>query len=248
MEEGSVAGSLAEGEDSYVDEKDDVQFDLRVKGREEVDLVIPPVMPGNASRAELVEETKTDSSLRAWRKLADAEEQGFSWQDGLLYQTTTTHVLDTAHLMALPKKFRLKVMELAHERLGHLGARKVKALVKQHFVWPGVGQDIIDHCRSCPICQKCSKAPARKVPLVEREVLSEPFEVLAFDIVGPMPKGKGACRFLLTAICMASKWPEAIPLRSITAKAVAEGIIEIFSRTVIHCSCYQTKAVNLLGH
>ena len=230
MEEECVAGSLAEVVDTYVVEKDDVQFDLRMKDRGDVDLEIPPVMPGNASRAELVEETKTDSSLGAWRKLADAGEQGFSWQDGLLYQATTTQVLDTAHLMALPEKFRLKVMKLAHERLGHLGARKVKALVKQRFVWPGVGQDIIDHCRSCPVCQRCNKAPARKVPLIEREILSEPFEVLAFDIVGPMPKGKGGCRFLLTAICMASKWPEAIPLRSITARAVTEGMIEIFSR------------------
>ena len=66
--------------------------------------------------------------------------------------------------------------------------------------------------------------------MVEREVLSEPFETLAFDIVGPMPKGKGGYRFLLTAICMASKWPEALPLRSITAKAVAQSMLEIFSR------------------
>ena len=54
--------------------------------------------------------------------------------------------------------------------------------------------------------------------MIEREVLSEPFEVLAFDIVGTMPKGKGGFRFLLTAICMASKWPEALPLRSIMAR------------------------------
>ena len=153
MEEECVAESLAEELESYV-EREDVQFDLRVKDRGDVELEIPPVMPGNASRAELVEETKTDSSLGAWRKLADAGER---WQDGLLYQATTTQVLDTAHLIVLPVKFRLRVLKLAHERLGHLGARKVKALVKQRFVWPGVGQDVIDHCRSCPVCQKCNK-------------------------------------------------------------------------------------------
>ena len=165
-EEECVAESLAEEVESYV-EREDAQFDLRMKDRGDVELEIPPLMPGNASRAELVEETKTDSSLGAWRKLADAREQGFSWQDGLLYQTTTTQVLDTAHLIVLPRKFRLRVLKLAHERLGHLGARKVKALVKQRFVWPGVGQDVIDHCRSCPVCQKCNKTPARKVPLIE---------------------------------------------------------------------------------
>ena len=124
-----VAESLADELDSYV-ERDDVQFDLRVEDRGNVELEIPPVKPGNSSRAELVEKTKTDPSLGEWRKLADAGEQGFSWQDGLLYQATTTQVLDTAHLIALPKKFRLRVLKLAHERLGHLGARKVKALIK----------------------------------------------------------------------------------------------------------------------
>ena len=207
----------------------EVKFRLRDGSREQVDMCIPPVNSGNLSRVRLVEETKADPSLDAWRKLADAQEQGFSWGDDLLYQSTTTHVLETAHLIALPLVFREKVLKLAHDRLGHLGARKVKALIKQRFTWPGMGQDVIECCRSCVICQRCSKAPARKAPMIECEVLSEPFEALAF-IVGPMPKEKGGFRFLLTAICMASKWPEALPLRSITARAVAQGMM-IFSRT-----------------
>ena len=199
-DEESVEELLADEMDSLTEE-DKAKFDLRVESREEVDLKIPPVRSGNPSRAELVEQTKTDPSLEEWRKLADAEERGLKWQDGLLYQATTTQVLETAHLIALPKTFRMRVMGLAHEKLGHLGARKVKALIRQRFTWPGMGQDVINHCRSCPVCQRCSKAPARKVPMVEREVLTEPFEALAFDIVGPMPKGKGGYRFLLTAVC-----------------------------------------------
>ena len=78
-------------------------------------------------------------------------------------------------------------------------------------------------------------------------MLTEPFEALAFDIVGPMPKGKGGCRFLLTAICMASKWPEAIPLRSITAKAVAEGMIEIFARTGIPLQLLSDQGSQFVG-
>ena len=31
-----------------------------------------------------------------------------------------------------------------------------------------------------------------------REIMSEPFEVMAVDIVGPLPVGKGGCRYLLT--------------------------------------------------
>ena len=80
--------------------------------------------------------------------------------------------------------------------------------------------------------------------MVEREVLSEPFEALAFDIVGPMPKGKVG---YLTAICMASKWPEALPLRTITAKAVTQGMIEIFARTGIPLQLVTDQGAQFVG-
>ncbi len=83
------------------------------------------------------------------------------------------------------------------------------------------------------ICQRKSKSKPAKVPAVDRPVLTEPFESVAVDLVGPLPKGKGGCRFLLTYICMASRWPEAVALRSITAKSVAEGHWCILSRTAV---------------
>ena len=119
--------------------------------------------------------------------------------------------------------------------------------MKQRFVWPGMGLDVIAHTRSCEVCQKCAKPGARKVPLMEREVLSEPFEVMAFDLVGPFPKGKGGYRFVLTAICMSSKWPESIPLKSITARAVANGMVEIFARTGIPLQLLTDQGSQFLG-
>ena len=224
-----------------------VQYELRARGREDEEFMIPPVLSGNGSRIALVEETKSDPTLKAWRELAEKGEQGFVWQEDLLYQATTTHTFETIHLMVLPTSFRAKVLDLTHEKSGHLGARKVKALIKQRFVWPGMGQAVIDHCRSCRVCQTCSKSSARRVPLMEREVLTEPFEVIAFDLVGPLPKGKGGCRFILTAIDMASKWPEAIPLRSITARAVAQGMVEVFSRTGIPLQLLTDQGSQFIG-
>ena len=255
-----IEASLAEerddemslAEDSSAEEEDllseEEMFCVRPKGREKEDLVIPPVKPGSSSRAELVNELKSDPSVANWRTLADREEQGFCWADDLLYQAVTTHTLEVAHLMVLPTKFRKKVMTLAHERGGHLGARKVKALVKQRFVWPEMAKDIVKHCQSCEVCQRCKKTKSRRVPLIEREVLSEPFEVLAMDLVGPFPKGKGGYTHLLTAICMSSKWPEAIPLKSVTTKAVAEGMVEIFARTGIPLQLLTDQGSQFVGY
>ena len=41
----------------------------------------------------------------------------------------------------------------------------------------------------------------------ERPLVIEPFETIAIDLVGPLPKGKGGCQFILTSICLATKWP-----------------------------------------
>ena len=232
--------------DTYADEKEEV-FKLRKEKREEPDLVVPLVKAGTGDRAALVSETKADPSLRKWRELADKGEKGFLWENGLLYQAITTHVLEVAHLMVLPKEFRNRVLSVAHDKMQHMGARRVTALVRQHFVWPGMEQDIIQFCRSCPVCQTCSKQKARKVPMVERCVMSEPFESMAFDIVGPFPKGKGGCKFLLTAVCMASRWPEAIPLRTITAKAVSVGMMEIFARTGIPLQLISDQGAQFVG-
>ena len=232
--------------DSSEDEEED-EYRLTEYDEGEDSIVIPPVKAGSTDRAALVAESLSDPTLEGWRKGAEKGGDGLEWKDGLLYRTVADHDLDSVCLLVLPKSRRQKVLELAHERLGHMGARRVKSLIRQKFAWPGMGQDVIKHCRSCVPCQKGAKTPARKVPLVERAVLSEPFEVMAVDLVGPFPLGKGGYRYLLTAICMASKWPEAIPLKRMTAMAVAEGLIEIFAKTGIPLQLVSDQGTQFVG-
>ena len=59
-----------------------------------------------------------------------------------------------------------------------------------------------------------------------------PFNNVAVDIVGPFPRAKGFI-FLLTYICLASRCPEAIPMKSATVAQCAECRMEIFSRNGI---------------
>ncbi len=120
-------------------------------------------------------------------------------------------------------------------------------MVKRKFVWPLLARDVTQYFQSCVTCQTCNRASVRKAPMVERPVLSEPFEQMAFDLVGPLPKAKGGYRFVLTAVCMATKWPEAIPLKSVTAKAVAEGMVSIFSRTAIPLQILSDQGTQFLS-
>ena len=63
-----------------------------------------------------------------------------------------------------------------------------------------------------------------------KPILSEPFECIALDLVGLLPKAKGGVTDVLTAICLATRWPEATDLKSITAKAIAEAMLEVLGR------------------
>ena len=242
-----VSGAQAEESETVVDTMAVVQprvttsqlkqalKDLVLDNNEEEQgvLVIPPVLEREVDLDKLVKLTEEDESLKAWKEKADLLDSDFAWGEGLLFKVATNQLEEEVQLLVLPQPIRTQVLKLAHEGMGHMGHKKVLQLIKQKFVWPGMGVEVRRHCESCGECQRCQKPKARKVPLMPRPVLSEPFEALAFDLVGPMDAGQGGCRFILTAICMASRWPEAVPLRTVTAEDVAEGMFTVFSRTGI---------------
>ena len=249
-DEAEVVGR--EGEDEEAEEVEVNSQDLVESGQKEASFVpewdIPVVRKGGGDKEALMAETKRDPSLELWRKLADKGEEGFVWEKGLLYQEVMTQVLEKGLVLVLPKSFRHKVLVIAHDKMQHMGARRVTKLVKQRFTWPGAGKDIADFCRACPVCQKCDKLKSRKALMIERPVMSEPFEVIAIDLVGPFKAGKGGCTHLLTAVCMATRWPEAIPLRSITARSVTTGLLDIFSRSGIPLQLLSDQGAQFTGN
>ncbi len=233
--------STTRGESSVVEsEESGVATSLEAvsSGGEELEQVIEaakdigPVSVGK-DREKFREAVKSDDSLKEWRELGDREERGFKWKDGVLLRGVHVGWEEFREVLALPREYRERVMKLGHDRNGHLGAEKVHKLISRYFVWPSMARDLIAYCGSCELCQRKSKVKPRRAPIVERPILAEPFESVAIDLVGPLPKGKGGNRYLLTYVCLATRWPEAVPLRNITARSVVEGLWSIFSRTSI---------------
>ena len=57
-----------------------------------------------------------------------------------------------------------------------------------------------------------------------------PFDKVIVDCVGPLPKSRSGNMYLLTIMDVATRYPEAIPLRRITAKVVSEALVKFFTR------------------
>ena len=113
-------------------------------------------------------------------------------------------------------------------------------------LWPQMFLNTAGHVMSVNE-PRAYKRGSRKSPMVERPILTMPFESLAVDIVGPFPKCKGGVRYVLTTLCLATKWPDAVPLRSVTAKAVMEGLWQIFSRMALPMSILTDQGSQLTG-
>ncbi len=108
---------------------------------------------------------------------------------------------------------------------------KTCSRISCYFYWPGLKSAVSEHCRSFHVCQLAGK-PNRAIPnapLHPIPVLSEPFERIVIDCVGLLPKTKSGYQYLLTLMCAATRYPEAIPMRTIRAKNVTKEFIQIFS-------------------
>lgn len=80
------------------------------------------------------------------------------------------------------------------------------------------------YCRSCHSCQLVGKPNQviPRAPLHPIPIMGEPFERLIIDCAGLLPKSKSGQQFLLTLMCAATRYPEAIPLRWLKAKVVVK--------------------------
>ena len=156
---------------------------------------------------------------------------------GILYREFSSPTVDFGnkfHQVVVPVDYRRYVLQIAHESIlgGHQGAKRTSDKVMANFYWPGIGADIRRYCQSCDICQRTTpKGRVCKVPLGDMPIIDTPFERVAVDLVGPIkPVTERGHRYILVLVDYATRYPEAIPLKSIETEVIAEALLDMFSR------------------
>lgn len=153
--------------------------------------------------------------------------------------------------VVVPSLYRKEILALAHgsPMAGHLGVNKTCDRILHNFYWPGLRKDVAEYVKTCHTCQivgkpnqKIPKAPLKPIPAFE-----EPFSRVIVDCVGPLPKSKSGNRFLLTIMCASTRFPEAMPLRNITAQVIIKALVKFFTKFGLPKTIQSDQGTNFMS-
>ena len=198
----------------------------------EIDSVELPLPDMGGDVAKLGEEQKSDSTLNVVWKQGEKAEKGYTFEHGVLVHHTSDGVDDLVVRVVVPVNRRQQVLQMGHSSsiAGHFGVKKTHAKIARHFVWPGLWTQVKAYVRTCEGCQLAAKQHKSRAPLQPLPCVGEPFQKVAFDLVGPLPRTSSGHKYLLTAMCLFTKFPVAIPLKKVDNVSVLDAMMQIFSR------------------
>lgn len=233
----TLSASLGEEQDKCIADQiipdgreEEVSMDFPAELEGDSSDLIPDLTDGDG-KEELVKETLADSSLAKIREHATNKCFNYYWKNGVLFKTVHhPHTGEPRRVIVVPHKWRSLIINTAHTELGHPSYKRTISAITKNFHWPSLYSQVKRQVEACQHCQLVNAGGAAKAPMVERPVISVPHEVVAVDLVGPFPKGRGGATHLLTMTCMATRWPDAVPLRSTSTKSVAQACVQIFLR------------------
>ena len=168
---------------------------------------IPETEPLKASSEQLKEAQRKDETLQQVWRWANGdgpweENVTFFIREGLLHRRWRPKGSDngdcwTTEQLVLPESMRQDVMRLAHEipLAGHMGKQKTTARILKRFYWPRIFSDVPEYVRHCSVCQRTARVTQTTVPMIPLPYVGVPFQRVATDVVGPLPKTPSGNRY-----------------------------------------------------
>ena len=133
--------------------------------------------------------------------------------------------------LCVPQGIRDEVLKLAHDSVfgGHMGERKTFERVRLLFYWSNMRRHIKDYVASCVLCQLRSRsAVTDRVPIAPITRANVPFQVMNMDCIGPLPTTSQGHKYCLCIVNSCTRWPAVYALKSLTAKAVCNAVVDLF--------------------
>lgn len=139
------------------------------------------------------------------------------------HQTSEFDIGQTWKLV-VPKDKRSEILYSCHNDFtsGHQGEMRTYRRVNEKYYWPRMFSDVKTYVRKCKICQT-SKGPNTKPAgfLGKRALPERPWEMIATDLVGPLPRSSRGFKYICVITDVFSKYVVIKPIRDAKSKTVA---------------------------
>jgi len=83
-----------------------------------------------------------------------------------------------------------------------------------------------DYCLHCDECTARKGPQGRSHTPLQQHLVGSPMDMVALDVLGPLPRTERGNRFVLVAIDYFTKWPEAYALTDQEAWTVANALVD----------------------
>uniref|UniRef100_H3A008 ribonuclease H n=1 Tax=Latimeria chalumnae TaxID=7897 RepID=H3A008_LATCH len=94
---------------------------------------------------------------------------------------------------------------------------------------PKMREQIEQYCANCLECAMINPAPRRVVGPLPIGAIKGPWHSIFMDYIDGLPRAPGGHTHLLVVVCAFTKWVEAFPMTTTTAKATAKVLLRLFS-------------------
>jgi hypothetical protein len=187
----------------------------------------------------LAQEQANCSKLQSICKQAQKGKGGFFVENGIVYHREKTQGCSVRQLV-LPECRYKAVLQMAHDAAfaGHMGSKSTANRIRLHFYIPNIKEVVKEYIETCDVCQRRDKRKdwvRNRVPIRPIERGDElPFNHLVMDCIGPIIPvndpvvAKPEYNYALVLVDKYSRWPMAYPLKSLSAKATCDKLVEVF--------------------
>ncbi|KRY17737.1 Retrovirus-related Pol polyprotein from transposon 17.6 [Trichinella patagoniensis] len=129
-----------------------------------------------------------------------------------------------------PNHARLSILEQLHNGIGgdHLGVKKTAEKIRTRYFWPGWYRDVKAWCDRCEACARRKTPPIVNRAPMESIVVGNPMEIVAVDILGPVPRSKNGNSYIMVVTDYFTRWVEAYAVPNQQAETVARKLVQQF--------------------
>ena len=156
---------------------------------------------------------------------------------------------ETSVRIVVPVDRCTQILRLAHSTLtdGHFSHKKTQCRPEKTVHMARYRQEcseLVFNLSTLPEGRKAYKSQSPSETLTRDK---NSVHRIAFDLVGSLPRTKRGHQYLLTFICLSSKYPETIALKRVDAVSLAEAMVDVFSRIVIPCEMLTDQGSVFMG-